>query len=275
MSQDVLRMLTGPIVLTSANRSGQPDAVTAQEVVEYLDGDVALVLDDGPCRYGQPSSVVRVKNNQFEILREGVVGEATLKRLAGIMVSVRLHGQYLPQPDGRAADAQTLWPSSLKCTLDELEERGVVVMSAGIAAAPGCPPTSEAVQVMREQGLDLSPHEAQPLTEQLVRHADLILAMTKATCNRSSNAGRAAGRTSLLMPDRDDVADPIGQTVGAYRHCAAQLAAGVKHHAEQNLQVELIAARHRCILDHSILTIRQRILQPLTLSPPHESCHCQ
>src|SRR5262245_24456446 len=32
MSQDVLRMLTGPIVLTSANRSGQPDALTAQQV---------------------------------------------------------------------------------------------------------------------------------------------------------------------------------------------------------------------------------------------------
>ena len=31
---------------------------------------------------------------------------------------------------------------------------------------------------MQEQGLDLSPHEAQPLTDQLVRHADLILTMT-------------------------------------------------------------------------------------------------
>ena len=36
MSLDVLRMLTGPIVLTSANRSGQPEAVTAQEVVRVL-----------------------------------------------------------------------------------------------------------------------------------------------------------------------------------------------------------------------------------------------
>src|SRR5436190_22017580 len=81
MSQAVLRMLSGPIVLTSANRSGSPDAVTAQEVVAALDGDVAMVLDDGPCRYGQPSSVVRIKNNQFEMLREGVVGEATLRRM--------------------------------------------------------------------------------------------------------------------------------------------------------------------------------------------------
>jgi hypothetical protein len=37
----------------------------------------------------------------------------------------------------------------------------------------------------------------------------------------------------LLLPERTDVADPIGQTVGAYRECAQQLSAGVKHHAER------------------------------------------
>jgi protein-tyrosine phosphatase len=87
---------------------------------------------------------------------------------------------------------------------------------------------------MREQNLDLSPHEAQPLTEQLVRHADLVLAMTHS--HMQSIVERwpeSAGRTNLLMPDRVDIADPIGQSVGAYRHCAAQISAGVKHHAER------------------------------------------
>src|SRR5688572_16130377 len=64
MLLDVLRMLAGPIVLTSANRSGEKDSVTAQEVVKSLGADVAMVLDDGPCRYGQPSSVVRVRDGQ-------------------------------------------------------------------------------------------------------------------------------------------------------------------------------------------------------------------
>jgi protein-tyrosine phosphatase len=233
MSLDVLRMLTGPIVLTSANRSGQAEAVTAQEVVEFLDGDVALVLDDGPCRYGQPSSVVRVKDNRFEILREGVVAEATLRRLAGVVVVVVCTGNTCRSPMAELLMRDTL-AKSMKCTLEELDERGAVVMSAGIAAAPGCPPAAEAVQVMRELHLDLSPHEAQPLTDQLVRHADLILAMTQSHLQSIVERWpEAASRTQLIMPDRADVADPIGQSVGAYRHCAAQIAAAVKFHADR------------------------------------------
>jgi len=158
MSQDVLRMITGPLVLTSANRSGSPDSVTAEEVVREIGNQVALVLDDGPCRYGQPSSVVRVKENQFEILREGVVGEATLRRLASVIVLFVCTGNTCRSPMAELLMRAKL-AECVGCTLDELEEHGVVVMSAGIAAAPGCPPASEAVQVMREQGLDLSPHD--------------------------------------------------------------------------------------------------------------------
>ncbi len=231
MSQDVLRMLTGPIVLTSANRSGEPDAVTAQAVVESLESDVAMVLDDGPCRYGQPSSVVRVKHNQFEILREGVVGEATLRRLASVMALFVCTGNTCRSPMAELLMRQNLG-KCMKCSPDELEKRGISVISAGIAAAPGCPPASEAVEVMREHGLDLSRHEAQPLTEKLVRDADLIIAMThshmQSIVERWPNA---ADRTCLLLPDRADVADPIGQPVGAYRQCAAQIVAAVKHHA--------------------------------------------
>ncbi len=63
---DVLAMLTGPIALTSANRSGEPPAVTAQQAAESLGEDVALVLDDGPCHYGQPSTVVRTTENRYD-----------------------------------------------------------------------------------------------------------------------------------------------------------------------------------------------------------------
>lgn len=232
MAQDVLRMLTGPIVLTSANRSGQPEAVTAQEVVQYLDGDVALVLDDGPCRYGQASSVVRVHANSFEMLREGVVAEATIRRLAGVLVVIVCTGNTCRSPMAEILMRDCL-AKTLGCRLEELEGRGVSVVSAGIAAAPGCPPATEAVHVMREQGLDLSRHEAQPVTEQLVRHADLVLAMTNSHLRSVVDRWpEVADRARLIMPNGNDVADPIGQTIGAYRHCATEILGGVKYHTE-------------------------------------------
>ena len=233
MAQDVLRMLSGPLVLTSANRSGQPDAVTAQEVVAALGSDVALVLDDGPCRYGQPSSVVRVKSNEFEMLREGVVGEATLRRLASMMIVFVCTGNTCRSPMAELLMRKRL-AECLKCKIDELEDRRVVVLSAGIAAAPGCPPASEATQVMRERGLDLARHEAQPLTDQIVRHADLILTMTQSHLQSIIERWpHAADRACMLLPDKRDVADPIGQTVKAYRDCAEQLASGVNYHVER------------------------------------------
>jgi protein-tyrosine phosphatase len=232
MSQDVLRMLSGPIVLTSANRSGGADAVTAEEVVQAVGDEVALVLDDGPCRYGQPSSVVRVQNNQYEVLREGVVAAGTLRRLASVMVVFVCTGNTCRSPMAELLMRAKL-AKHLHCKIEELEDRGIVVISAGIAAAPGCPPASEAVHVMREHGLNLAPHEAQPLTEQLARHADVIVTMTQSHMQSIIERWPAAAeRTRMLLPDGADVADPIGQTVGAYRHCAEQISAAVDQHAE-------------------------------------------
>ena len=53
-----------------------------------------------------------------------------------------------------------------------------MIMSAGIAAMTGGRASLESAQVMQEQGIDLGHHESQPLTQRLVRFADLILTMT-------------------------------------------------------------------------------------------------
>jgi protein-tyrosine-phosphatase len=66
----------------------------------------------------------------------------------------------------------------LGCTIDELEDRGVMIVSAGLAAMLGGRASREAAQIMAESGMDLSSHETQPLTEQLARHADVIYTMT-------------------------------------------------------------------------------------------------
>ena len=222
---DVLRMLSGPLALSSANRTGGPNPVTAESVIEAVGDDVSLVLDDGPCRFGQPSSVVRIDGEQFEVLRMGVVPEATLKRLSSMMILLVCTGNTCRSPMAEIL-CRDLLAKRLGCSLEELDERGFIVMSAGIAAMMGGRASAESVQAMAERNLDLSAHETQPLTEPLVRHADEIFTMTRA--HRDAIVAQwpgAAERTRQLCTDGADVADPIGGPLQRYEGCAEQIEA--------------------------------------------------
>lgn len=74
----------GPLATTSANRSGNPDARTAQEVENQLSGRVSFILDGGPCPGGVPSTVVDCCQPDIRILREGAIPTAEIeKALAG------------------------------------------------------------------------------------------------------------------------------------------------------------------------------------------------
>jgi L-threonylcarbamoyladenylate synthase len=63
----------GGLPATSANRSGQGAARTAQEVMAQLDGRIALVLDGGPTSGGVASTVVDCTSDHIKIIREGAI----------------------------------------------------------------------------------------------------------------------------------------------------------------------------------------------------------
>lgn len=222
---DVLRMVSGPLALSSANLAGAADAVTAQEAIRALGDEVHLVLDDGPARFGQPSSVVRVEGKQWKMLRKGVVPEKTLHRLSSVMVLFVCTGNTCRSPMAEAIFRQ-MAAQRLGCPADALEDRGLTVCSAGIAAMSGGRASNEAVHVMAERELDLSLHATQPLTEPLVRYADRIYTMTRS--HRQAIVDQwpaAAGRTQILSPSGEDICDPIGGPLERYQRCAEQIRA--------------------------------------------------
>jgi L-threonylcarbamoyladenylate synthase len=74
----------GPLAVSSANRSGEPDARDADSVIAALGDAVALVLDAGPSPGGVPSTVVGVADDgSVTVLRAGAVpAEAIMAAVA-------------------------------------------------------------------------------------------------------------------------------------------------------------------------------------------------
>lgn len=63
----------GPMAVTSANRSSEPNAMDANEVLAQLDGQFDLLIDGGRSPGGIPSTVVDCRVSPVEILREGPI----------------------------------------------------------------------------------------------------------------------------------------------------------------------------------------------------------
>jgi L-threonylcarbamoyladenylate synthase len=76
-----LAMALGPLPTTSANRSGEPDARTASEVLAVLGDAVELVLDGGEVSGGGPSTVVDVSTGHPRIARHGAVPEERIRQV--------------------------------------------------------------------------------------------------------------------------------------------------------------------------------------------------
>src|SRR5262245_37561204 len=167
---DCQRLLPWPVVLTHAARTGQPAAVTSDQVIHNLNAAIDLVLDDGPCRYGQPSSVVRVAGDRWEIVREGVVTEAAIQRLARCVILFVCTGNTCRSPMAEAI-CRMMLAKKLNCKPDELAARGFEVVSAGVAATSGDRASPEAIEVVHEMGGDLSDHCSHSLTAETVYQA--------------------------------------------------------------------------------------------------------
>ncbi|MEM7457040.1 MAG: L-threonylcarbamoyladenylate synthase, partial [Planctomycetota bacterium] len=220
---EIMRLTPGPLVLTSANHSGQPDATDGAQVIDYLGDEIDLILDDGPSRFGQSSSVVKVDDNDFTFLREGVIDAPTLKQMTSFIVLIACTGNTCRSPMGEALMKQHL-AGKLDCSIDELPDKGVRVVSAGIHAMSGAMASPQAVEVMRESGLDISSHASQPVTEHLLQFADVVLTMTNG--HKQAIVSRfptAAPRVKTVRFDGGDVNDPIGSPVESYRACAKQI----------------------------------------------------
>ena len=79
----LIKGLGTPIVGTSANLSGKPSPLTAEEVYSQLGDKIDLVIEGGRCPGGKESTIVDVTGQTPVLLREGAISREELERVCG------------------------------------------------------------------------------------------------------------------------------------------------------------------------------------------------
>ncbi len=113
--------------------------------------------------------------------------------------------------------------------------RDIQVLSAGIGATPGQPPSTYAVQAVKELGIDISRQRSRQLTSELVREADYIFGMTHSHVDTVFLLYPKAAEKTFLLREFDDtldifekdISDPIGGSYEVYLNCRDQIEQGI------------------------------------------------
>jgi protein-tyrosine-phosphatase len=99
-----------------------------------------------------------------------------------------------------------------------------ISQSAGLDAADGMHATREAIQVMRERGLDISDHQSRGIAELDLATFDMIVALTPAIAEELQRLpGVDEARVKVMS-----VKDPYGRGLEEYRRRAVEIESALR-----------------------------------------------
>ena len=230
---DVVAEAGSPV---AALKAGGNEHADGSGVARELDGSVDLVLDAGAPRFSKPSTIVRVRKDSYEIVRPGIYDQRIIERLLRTTILFVCSGNTCRSPMAEAITRHML-SEKLHVPEDDLEKKGLQVVSAGAMAMPGARAAAPAIDAVRGLGADLTRHRSRPLTVELIHQADVIYVMSRAHGRAVTSLVPSASEKVATLDPRGDIEDPIGGDVALYERLAGELRTLIEQRLREKVQI--------------------------------------
>lgn len=79
----IVKGLKEPILLTSANKSGEAPCLSSEEVMNIFNDEVPIIIK-GKCVFNIASTIIEIKDKNVNIIREGIIKKEEIERLISV-----------------------------------------------------------------------------------------------------------------------------------------------------------------------------------------------
>ncbi len=210
----------GLVMAQLLNQAGKP--ITDKSEAQAFDSAIgAAYFRQDPTRAGI-DTVVDFSSAGFQVTCEGLVRSERIARQLAKVVLFVCTGNTCRSPMAEALLAARL-ARALVCTVDELPDRGYVILSAGVSAGEGWPASPQAIEAVKKFGGSLVNHLSSPITIPVVQAADIIIAMTADHRRVLIDRMPELASKTVLLGGHDDIIDPYGQPQFRYDATAEEI----------------------------------------------------
>ncbi len=220
ITRQIIDLAGEPVTIVGAVGNHLVDS--AENLPPVISRQLSVAVAGPPPRYKNISTLVRVTGHHLDVLREGAIAQRVIRRLEDTVIVFVCSGNTCRSPMA-AGLALHILAEKLNIPPDELPSRHIVVRSAGVHTSGGMPAAGEAVKILGAMGVDIHKHRSAPLTDDLLRRADMIFTMTQAHREEIISRMPTAGEKTFTLDPDGDIDDPIGQGEQVYRKTAQRL----------------------------------------------------